>query len=306
MFKILNNYNYYYTYEEELILNLRTGKKTHVICIMLAVVSFLATTIYLGGQVSNAAETANIILEPGKVLTQYDVNEDGKSDKVKYTKLDNQDDENSATMRVFVNNKKVFEQTREDSPNWHLRLIKLENGKVILDISSTIESNDACIHQLYVCRDNKLKSIYNFQKYFENYADYYSADVVEVSGNTLKLTVNAQFYTTGSVKYDMKLCYINYKDGAFERASNGYTLNYKEMNKRNKWTATRKIKVYKRAGSSNVAFTLKKKDVVTINKITFINNKVYIQVKNRSGKTGYIPAAKQYNGSYFKEAQYAG
>lgn len=274
---------------------------------MLAVVSFLVATIYLGkGKVSNAADTANIMLEPGKVLTQYDVNGDGKSDKVKYTKLDNQDDENSATMRVFVNNKKVFEQTREDSPSWCLRLIKLENGKVIFDISSTIGSDDACIHQLYVCKDNKLKSIYNFQKYFENYADYYSADVVEVSGNTLKLTVYAQFYTTGSVRYDMKLCYISYKDGAFERASNGYTVNYKEMNKENKWTATRNIKVYKRADSKNVVFTLKKKDVVKINKITFINKKVYIQVKNRSGKTGYIPAAKQYNGSYFKEAQYAG
>lgn len=290
--------------KEELIMRTKSNIKFYVICIMLAASSIILASIYLGkGQVSNAASTVQVLIQPDEVLSKYDVTEDGKADAIKVKIVDNKDEYDSATMQLFVNDKMVFQQKREASPYWSVSLIKLANGKVFFDIYSTIGSDDACIHQLYICKDDKLKSVYDFQKCYSKYADYFSMGVVKVSGNTLKTSVQAQFFTTGKIQYDMNL---NYKNGKFIITSNKFTPKYKEMCRKNKWTAEKKIKVYKKAGSKKVAYTLKKGNVIKINKIIYKSNKIYFQVKNSKGKTGYIPAAKKYTSSYFKEAQYAG
>ena len=49
------------------------------------------------------------------------------------------------------------------------------------------------------------------------------------------------------------------------------------------------------------------KNVIQINKVVYKNNKLYFQVKNSQGKTGYIPASKSVKSmNTFKEAQFAG
>ncbi len=238
--------------------------------------------------------------------SKYDVTGDGVADTVKVKTVDNADEQHSGTIQIFVNDNVAFEQKREANPFWQVNLIRLANGKVFFDIESTIMSDDDCIHQLYVCENGKLKSVYDFQKYYDKYASYYSADIVKVSGNTIKTEVMAQFHTTGRVYYNMN---VQYKDGKFERTSNTFSPKYKKMSMKNKWTAKKKIKVYKKAGSKKTVYTLKKGDVIKLNKIIYKNNKVYFQVKNNKGKgkTGYIPATKKNTGkSYFKESQFAG
>ena len=146
--------------------------------------------------------------------------------------------------------------------------------------------------------------MYDFQKYYENYASYYTVNVTGVSGNTIKTEVAAQFHTTGIICFDMN---VTYKGGKFKRTANTFRPNYES--RENKWTAGRKIKAYKKAGSKKIAYTLKKGDVVTLDKIVYKNNKVYFQVKRSTGKvkTGYIPAAKKWAyPQYFEEAQFAG
>lgn len=293
---------------------MRTRKniKVHVICITLAALSFVLAGAFLTkGKVSNAADTSYVELKFNKEYSQYDVTGDGKPDKVKCTVVsdDERYDDSSRTMQVFINGKVAFKQKRDSGPGWGVDLIKLENGKVFFEIGSSVGSDDGIDHQLYIYKGNKLKSVYDFQKYFYNYADYHIVHIVKISGNKLKLEVYSQFYTTAGVRYNMS---ISYKDGVFKRTSNTFTLDYKKMNRKNKWTVARKIKVYKKAGSKKVAYTLKKKDVVKINKVILKKNKVYMQVKKSNGKTGYIRAAKKlpYDNytlkKYFKEAQYAG
>lgn len=268
-----------------------------VVCILLAGICFGK------GKAANASNIANVSLTPDKAY-QYDVTEDGVADTVKVKVVDNKDQEDSATIKIFVNDQVVFEQKREAWPYWNVKLIQLENGKVFFDIYSTIMSDDDCIHQLYSWQEGKLKSVYDFQKYYDKYGDYYLVEVVKVSGNTIQTSVMAQFFVTGSIRFDMN---VNYEDGKFTRTSDTFTPKYKEMYRKNKWTANRKIKVYKEAGSKTTAYTLKKGAVVKLNKIVYKNNKVYFQVKKSNGKIGYIVASKKSNSTnYFKEAQYAG
>lgn len=236
--------------------------------------------------------------------TKYDVTGDSVKDTVKVTLTYPNDEMYSGTMKVYVNGDLVFEQTREQDPGWTVKLIKLKNGKVFFDIASTIVSDDCCIHHLYVYKNKQLKSVYDFQKYYEQYATYYNVETTAVSGNTIKTTVWAQFYTTGMINFNMN---VAYKNGSFKRTANTFRPNFEDPTK--KWTAGRTIKVYKSAGSTKLAYTLKKGNTVQLNKIVYKNNKVYFQVKrsNGKGKTGYIPCAKKWtNPQYFDEAQFAG
>lgn len=250
------------------------------------------------GEVAKASKTDNLSLTPDKVY-QYDVNGDGVADKVKVKIVYNNDEQYSRVIQIFVNDEVVFKQKREQDPVWYVSLIRLENGKVFFDIYSTVCSDDDCIHKLYSYQNGKLKSVYNFQKYYNKYADYYLLNITKVSGNTIKVSVMAQFFVTGRIRFDMNL---SYKDGTFKRTSDSFALKSKH-----KWTANRKIKVYKKAGSKKVAYTLKKGTVVKLNKVVYKNNKVYFQVKKTNGKKGYIPATTKMSSTcYFKEAQFAG
>ncbi len=280
-------------------MKLKNSIKFCIVCII------LVRSCFGMGQAVNAASEVNVSLEPGTVYSTYDVNGDGAADTVKIkVKSDEQSSGETASMQVIVNGNVVFEHYRDFGPVWEVKLIRLANGKVFFDIQSTVGSDDDCIHQLYTYQNGKFKSVYNFQKYYAKYADYYLVDIENVSGNTIELSARAQFYTTGSIRFNMN---ISYSDGKFELTSNTFAINYKEMyNQKNKWTAEKKIKVYKKAGANKFAYTLKKGNVAKLNKVVYKNNKVYFQVKNNKGKTGYIPAVKKYNGNYFRESVFAG
>lgn len=261
-----------------------------------------AVACFAKEEVAKASDTV-VSLTPDTVY-QYDVNEDGVTDQVEVKIVRNEDREYSGEVKVCVNEEIVFEQKRKCDPVWDVKLIPLENGKVYFDIYSTISSDDACIHQLYSWQEGKLKSVYNFQKYYSKYGDYYLVDIIGVSGNTIKTSVMAQFFATGIIRFDIN---VSYKGGKFKRTSDSFALKYKTADRKNKWTLNQKIKVYKKAGSPKLAYTLTKGTVVKLNKVVYKGNKVYFQVKKSDGETGYIAATKKVSSTgFFQETQFAG
>lgn len=269
------------------------------ICVMMLSICFGKKAVV------QATETMNVSLQPDQKY-QYDVNGDGRAEQVLVKISRHKDQDYSGTMRIFVDDKLAFSQRRKQDPCWSVNLIWLENGAAFFDISSTIVSDDDCIHRLYACKNDKLKSVYDFQKYYSAYGDYYFVTIKGISGNTLNTTVIAQFFTTGSISFDMDL---HYEDGVFERETDTFGLRYSkgENGRKNKWTAQRKLKVYSKAGEKTVAYTLKKGDVIKLNQVIYKKNKVYFQVKKDGEKSGYLAASKNYkNMDSFKEAQFAG
>ncbi|MCI8410690.1 MAG: hypothetical protein HFJ09_15760 [Lachnospiraceae bacterium] len=258
----------------------------------------ISITVAIKGLQSNEMAGEKVLLVPNIEYSQYDVTGDGETDIVKVKIKNIADNEESGEIQVFVNDKIVFEQKREWSPGWNVQLIKLANGKVFFDIESEIGGDSNCIHQLYSFEGGKLKSIYDFQKYYSEYAERYHVDVSNVSGNTLETAVIAQFYITGFMQFDMKL---DYKGEKFEKISNTFTPNYKAMSMENKWTADKTTTVYKNVGSKKIAYTLKKGNAVKLNKIIYEKNKVYFQLENNKGENGYIASSK--SAGYFNEAR---
>lgn len=181
-----------------------------------------------------------------------------------------------------------------------MNLVTVGTGESLIDITSYIASDDDCMHRIYRAQKNKLKMLYDFQKYYDGYATYYGADIKKVEGNTLVTSETAQFFATGMISWSMK---FTYKDGKVKRTASQFTPTY-EKNVKN-WTAQRNLNLYQQLGSKTLAYTIKNGDVVQINKIIFKDFKVYFQVINKSGKIGYLTCQKTFQSKdYFKESQW--
>ena len=77
-------------------------------------------------------------------------------------------------------------------------------------------------------------------------------------------------------------------------------------NKKNDWTAAKTIKAYKKAGSKEVAFVLKKGDKVKLNKVVYNGNKVFIQA-SKDKLQGFLSCDVKFSAElYFEEAFFAG
>lgn len=241
-----------------------------------------------------------------KTYKKYDVTGDRIADRVKISVRNTGESGYDGTLKIYVNGKLAFEETVGEYNFWEVGLIRLKNGKTFFDISCTIVSDYIGLHAIYKYSDGKLNVIHNFLDCYSKYARYYNARIYKVKGNTIYTRTMIQFLTTGGfTEYNMKLVY---KNGKIQRVSNSYPIIY-DSTQKNKWTANRKIKVYKKAGNKKVIYTLKKGDVIKINKVVYKNRKIYFQVKNKNGKgkTGYIPATTKYLKTlYFKETQYSG
>lgn len=300
---VISKFNIYKLIKE----NRKMRKTTRKLAVMAGGICMFALAMVAMPSTAKAASAGIKQVSEGKKYTSYDLDSDGKNDNF-YIKTSSttSNDITKGTLKVYVNDKEVFSQTRNYSPRYDVELITLNNGKTFVGIESSISSDDDTIHKLYQYKSGKLNSVYNFQKACESYADYYFVGVEKVSGNSLHLSCMAQLPTTGMVYWNMK---VNYTNGAFKRSGSSYAINYKKTIQKNKWTAQRTMKAYKKAGGKKVAYKIKKGNVIKIYNIVFKNNKIYFKVKNKSGKgkTAYLTCSKKFvYPYYFKESLFAG
>ncbi len=295
-------------------MKIRNLKENAVFLFLISIVIVLAMA-----QKAEAAKSGIKEVKPGTVYSQYDLDSDGIPDTFEAAvtmgseaaKKNKADTEETGTLRIYVNNNVVFEQSRNEYPYWRLSLITLQNGRTFVDIESTVGSDDNCMHGLYALRNGQLERICDFQEAYSKYGNYYHVTITKVSGNSLVADAGAQFFTTGITHWTMKfqymVCKCQERHESFSRTAGNFKIRYKTMPVKNKWTAGKKLKAYKQAGSKKAAYTIRKGETVKINRIIFKKNKVYFQIKNQKGKTGYIPCAKKYKYKQdFKEALFAG
>lgn len=250
-----------------------------------------------------------------KTITKYDVTGDGQTDSIKITvtKIEDEYDSNIGELKIYVNEVLAFQKSAFELQYWVVNFVSLKNGKVFFDISNMVVSDDVGLHVLYQYKGGTLQSIYNFLKLYGNlkYVFNCSTKINSVKENTIFVSAAGQFNVTGGIMYNVKLVY---KNGGFQRKSNRYSILYNKKKgtyayKKNRWTAARKIKVYKKAGGKKVIYTLKKGDVIKINAVVYKKNKIFFEVRNKKGKgkKGYIPAAMKLKfPSYFEEAIFVG
>lgn len=253
--------------------------------------------------VNGYVDMSSYNLDEKKTCSEYDVTGDGIKDTVQAVMSFNKKTQ-KYSYKITINDVSVFEETGGESEDawWSLKLLSMQDGKVFFAISRSSFNDYIVKHGLYEYVDGTLNWFYDMQR-DGRYCDRYDVTINKVAGNTIYTNVSAQYYTTGWISYKVNLSYQN---GTIKVMSNSSSIKYSKYRK-NKWTANKKIKVYKKIGNKKSSYTLKKGDKIKINKIVSQGNKVYFKIKNKKGKTGYIPAAKKFPSKvYFKEAQYAG
>lgn len=253
--------------------------------------------------VNGYVDMSSYNLDEKKTCSEYDVTGDGTADTVQAVISFNKQTQ-KYSYKITINDVSVFEETGGESEDawWNLRLFSMQDGKVFFDISRSSYNDYIIKHGLYEYVNGTLNWFYNMQR-DGSYCDRYDVTINKIDGNTIYTNVSAQYYSTGWISYKVNLSYEN---GTIKTMSNSSSITYSKYRK-NKWTANKTIKVYKKIGQKKASYILKKGDKLKINKIVSQGNKVYFQIKNKKGKTGYIPAAKKFpSKAYFKEAQYAG
>ncbi len=255
-----------------------------------------------------------------KVYKGMDVTGDKKVDTVKvvYTPKGTVVDPDyvDGEIKILVNGKRAYKQTRKLGPQWSVKLIRLKNGKAFFYISSTVGSGDNAYIGLYQYKSGKLKQVYDLDQFMKGAGDDAPGfQILNVTGNKIVFQGITQFNLTGMLYYKMTLVY---KNGKFKLASNQMpttgrvgvdSTNQSAIENGNVWTSNYTIKAYKKAGSKKVVYKVKKGTKISVKKVIYKNKKFYFQVEELNGKkrTGYIPNPKSSKYPYyFEESMYVG
>ncbi|MBP1754303.1 MAG: hypothetical protein H6Q59_701 [Firmicutes bacterium] len=257
------------------------------------IVSLLA-----GSKTCFAAQSENELegittLEKDKVY-EYDLNNDGKSEKIQYKIILN-DEKFTVTLKLYINDKLCMSR-KDHGFSYTLQLVDLDKNDNYLDLYGygTMESD--CISYSF------------FARYDEN--NQYHA--IKFSPKELTNNFNTTRYSLGALdgdgKFDLIIdtpifseaigCYICYvpfqlKDNVISCVP-AKTYAFNKSSKEYQYKAAKSFSVYATVGSKKVVYTVKKGDMVTFNSLYVTKSgKAYFRIVNNKGKTGWIKAAQE-------------
>ena len=270
--------------------------------LMLVSLVFMAAVFFMT-PVSAEAKAGKQKLKINTTYTKYDFTGDKKEDKFLISAKDN--GWAITEYSVFINGKEVFSKTSEYGLGYDIDVYRLElkNGKVFVAIIPIIDNGDIPDAAIYMYKNEKLTEVAPLDKLY-SMGNHVSVSKMSVSGNKVKVKYSVMSNSLGSISFTLD---YKYKSGKLVRATTKSKLT-SGLNIK-KWTANKKIKVYKSPNSKKKVMTLKKGQKVKIDKI-YVNKKysvTYLHVKTSKGKSGWIKGLKSYpKKTLFKEVVYAG
>lgn len=223
-------------------------------------------------------------LQNNKTYKSYDLNGDRKKDSIQLKTYTS----NYRTVASFyVNGKKVYTLPKTDCYTAGYRIITLKNGKHFIYACTEGPNSGISQHMVLQYKGSKMNKIINFTSLMKlyqgaSYINWYPNDGITVSGNTIKVNFTSMNWTLGARSFTFT---YKYSGGTLKRASYGGNItSYMPT----KYVAAKKFAVYKKVDSSSKAFYVFKGNKVTVSKYHLKNGKLWLQIKNSRGKTGWI------------------
>jgi len=236
---------------------------------------------------------------PPTKTKNYDVTGDGKKDTVSY-----EWNEEKMQQILEINGKRINKWEFTNGQWAWVTIVRVGNEN-FLEIEVDNWRTESLKCGLYKVKNNKLKcvldysSLLNTKTLMQNdFADTGTEctffEARKVKGNTIYLGGTISTKALGQVNFDnLKL---NYKNGKFKldtsaakgvsapRDKDGLLVSY--------FTAGKKITAYKKPGSSAKAFTIAKGKQFKITKLAVVKKQIYLRVRSKNGKLGWIKAGK--------------
>lgn len=276
-----------------------------------AAVFLLAAGLFIALPASADAKTSNKLLEVNKTYHQYDVTGDKKADTLLISSPWDEEYQMHHGCSVFINGKKVL--SRGSSSSFYaysieVRRLQLDNGKVYLAIIPTVDNGDIPGAAIYQYKGGKLKKAIDLNS-MSKIGYHNSVSKIVVSKNKIGVTYSEMSHSLGYISFRLD---YQYKKGAMVQTTTKPKLLETGLKFQNKsyWTANRKMNVLKSPGGKKLT-VLKPGRKVKIDRL-YLNtkhNRIYLHVKIKGGKSGWIKGLTKYPGEdavLFKEVIYAG
>lgn len=273
------------------------------------ILTILTAALFIAFPVSAEAKAANNKLNIGQTYDKYDITGDKKADALLVSGIRDEEYGDFAGYEVYVNGSIALKKDREYGTIYALdvRRLELKNGKVFLSIVPRVENDDVPDAAIYQYEDGKLKQVIDLDSMYK-IGYHNSIASIKVSGNKIRVKYRVMSYSLGGISFWLD---YQYKNGKMvqKTTKTKVTETNLEYQKKTYWTANRSMKVLKSPGGKKSA-TLKKNQKAKIDKI-YINskhNKIYLHVKIKGGKSGWVKGLTKYPPSktMFKEVMYAG
>lgn len=273
------------------------------------VLAFLTAVLFIAVPVSAEAKAANNKLKMNQTYTKYDITGDKKADTLRVSGSWDKRYDVISGYEVYVNGKRVLKKAGKDGPIYSLdiRRLELKNGKTFLSIVPESNNGDVPGAAIYQYKGGKLKKVIDLNDmskigYHNNIMN------IKVSGNKISVKYGIMSYSIGGICFYLD---YQYKGGKMVQKTTNVKLTdtFIKYQKKTYWTANQSMKVLKSPGGKKTA-TLVKGKKVKIDRI-YINtkhNKVYLHVKIKGGKSGWVKGLTKYpfSKTMFKEVMYAG
>ncbi len=274
----------------------------------ITVLAFLMSALFIAVPISAEAKAANNKLNINQTYTKYDVTGDKKTDTLLISAGWNEEYEEYSAYEVYVNGKNVLKKKSKYAPIYSLdvRRLELGNGKTFLSIVPETSNDDVPGAAVYQYKAGKLKKVIDLDSMYK-IGYHNSIENIKVSGNKIRVKYREMSYSLGGISFWLD---YQYKNGKMIQKTTRPKLmdTILKYQKKTYWTANRSMKVMKSPGGKKTATLLKGKKV-KIDRI-YINsrhNKIYLHVKIKGGKSGWVKGlTKTPSRTLFKEVMYAG
>lgn len=266
----------------------------HCFTIMISTVLLLSV---IPSNVSASAKTVKeeqmegVIRLNAKETYQYDLNQDGTTEDIKYEYTENEVDYKT-TVKLYINSKLSMEKV-SDGWAYDLQICDLDTSDRYLDLYLYSRGASDVVNSAYFIRYNgeNLSEITSMEENRPKGFEYFRYGLDKINGDgTFTVWVDTPIFSEAIGCY---ICSVSYqlKDNQISLLpTKTYALN--ETSKEYKYKAQKNFTVYKKAGSKSVSFKVKKGSKVTFEAFYVSKSgKAYMKVKNSQGKTGWINAA---------------
>lgn len=276
------------------------------VALFMGAVMLCVLFLFFPAERAEAASVKGIELKNRKNITKYDITGDGKKDTIRIDCEEpaEYDEACGDNWSVKVNGEVVY----QDNPECYTETLSV----VLYQVSSTVSylhiqenvgsNDDINASAFYMFRDGEFTKICDVYEPLckHVYRFHFYATPVKVTQKKIVMLYANQFSATGYISWNIEYCY---KDGEWKKQGNVYALTEVK-----KMTVNRKFTVYKTAGGTEKAFTLKKAQKVRVKKICLKNKKTYVQLILPDGKKGWLesPSKSLPEKYYFKEVMFAG
>lgn len=274
----------------------------------MAVLLVLTAALFIAVPVSAEAEAANNKLKVNQTYTKYDITGDKKADTLLISGNWDKEYEEFSSYEVYINGKNVLKKSNKYGQIYSLdiRRLELQNGKTFLSIVPGSYNDDVPGAAIYQYKDGKLKQVIDLDA-MSKIGYHNSIGSIKVSGNKITVKYRVMSYSLGGISFSLD---YQYKNGKMVQKTTNTKVSETIINyqKKTYWTANKTMKVLKSPGGKKTA-TLVKGKKVKIDRI-YINmkhNQIYLHVKIKGGKSGWVKGLTKYpSKTLFKEVMYAG